>query len=70
MKIKNKKITATILILLAATVFVSGCAQQPVGNETISDVKSDKDVANVVGDLSEDISNFTKELENIDRELG
>ncbi|MBI4163394.1 MAG: hypothetical protein HY512_00910 [Candidatus Aenigmarchaeota archaeon] len=68
---KNKKITLFILMLLAATVFISGCAQQPVaGNETINDVKSDKDVADVVGDVSTDISDFTKDLDNIDSGLG
>ena len=66
----NKKITVVILMLLVVTIFVSGCAQQPAGNETISDIKSDKDVANVVGDLSGDISSFTKELDNIDIGLG
>ena len=67
---KNRKTVVVIMLLLVATIFVSGCAQQPAGNETVSDVRSDKDVAAVVGGLSEDISNFTKELENIDRELG
>jgi len=58
------------MLLLVATIFVSGCAQQPAGNETVSDVRSDKDVAAVVGDVSEDISDFTKDLDNIDNGLG
>ncbi len=65
----NKK-SVLIILILVSIVFVSGCAQQPAGNETISDIKSDKDVANVVGDLSGDISSFTKELESMDKGLG
>ncbi len=69
MKRKNIKMII-VLALLVATIFVSGCAQQPAGNEMVSDVKSDKDVASVVGDVSPDISDFAKELDNIDKGLG
>ena len=70
MEMKSKKTALFIIMVLVSVVIISGCAQQPAGNETVSDVKSDKDVAQVVGDVSTDISDFSKELENIDKGLG
>ncbi len=66
----NKK-NVLVMLILASVILVSGCAQQPAGeNKTVTDIKSDKDVGAVVDDVSTDISDFTKELDNIDKGLG
>jgi len=72
---KNKKFAGVILLLLVATVLVSGCAQEPAkptgtASPALTEVKSDKDVAAVVGDVSSDVSNLGKELADIDKSLG
>ena len=62
------------MLLLVATVLVSGCAQEPAKTSpsptTPTDVKSEKDVAAVVGDVSTDVSQLTKDLADIDKSLG
>ncbi len=78
--IKNKKFAGIVMLLLVATVLVSGCAQEPAkpgatGTASPSptgptEVKSEKDVAKVVGDVSTDVSKLSKELATIDNDLG
>ncbi len=73
---KNKKIFSIVMLLLVATVLVSGCAQEPAkpatsqSPTTPTEVKSEKDVAAVVGDVSTDVSKLSKELADIDKSLG
>lgn len=65
-----------MVFLLVATVLVSGCAQSPAKtgsaspNPAPTEVKSDKDVAKVVGDVSTDVSKLSKDLADIDKSLG
>lgn len=72
----NKKFAGIVLLLLVATVLVSGCAQEPAkpgtspSSTTPTEVKSEKDVAAVVGDVSTDVSKLNKELADIDKSLG
>ncbi len=73
---KNKKFAGILLLLLVATVLVSGCAQQPAPTGTTSpsptgptEVKTEKDVARVVGDVSIDVSKLSKDLGDIDSSL-
>ncbi len=71
MKKGKKTMVLFVLVLLVSVVIISGCTRQTPENKTEStEIKSDKDVAKVVGDVSEDISNFTKQLEGIDAGLG
>ena len=64
-----------MMLLLVATVLVSGCAQQPAtpsqsASQAPTQVNSDKDVAKVVGDVSTDVSQLSKDLADIDKGLG
>lgn len=66
MKTKKWVLIALLLIVVVLVAFV--CIYQPFGDK--KDIKSDKDVAAAISDIGMDISNFTKELDSIDKSLG
>ena len=68
---KRGQIALAMLILIVAALFVSACSKKeaPQGTTGAADIKSDKDAAVAVSDVSTDISNITNELESIDSGL-
>ena len=59
----DKKIAIAVLALLALTVFVSGCSQQPV-------IKSTEEAVNQTGNIAEKVDDIASKLDKITETLG
>jgi len=60
----NKKTILLIMIVLASTIFISGCTQSQ------SSIKNSEEVSSAVTNVSTDIQDVTSTLNDIDNVLG
>ncbi len=70
---KNKKIVSVVLLLLVATVLVSGCAQQPTASPSptkTTSITSKEQAAAAVPDALEKTDKALGALQDIKEDLG